>query len=231
MKLRSAYLASALVLAAVITAPASAQQTDWSKRVTLSTMGGHVLGNPLAKNRLVEYVSYTCNHCAAFEVASKTPLKSGYITKGHVSAEVRNYVRDAVDFTAALLARCGGRTKFFGNHNALMASQNIWLKTVQSTSPEVQKTWYQGEINARLKKIAADVGFYGIIAKRGITKAQANVCLADKDAQDKILAMTKYGTETVKITGTPSFTINDKLLDAVHSWPTLQPALAALPLK
>jgi protein-disulfide isomerase len=231
MKLRSAYLASALVAAAVITAPASAQQTDWSKRVTLSTMGGHVLGNPLAKNRLVEYVSYTCNHCAAFEVASKAPLKSGYITKGHVNAEVRNYVRDAVDFTAALLARCGGRTKFFGNHNALMASQNIWLKTVVSTSPEVQKTWYEGEINARLKKIAADVGFYGIIAKRGITKAQANVCLADKDAQDKILAMTKYGTETVKITGTPSFTINDKLLDAVHSWPTLQPALAALPLK
>jgi protein-disulfide isomerase len=231
MKLRSAYLASALVTATVMMSPASAQQTDWSKRVTLSTMGGHVLGNPLAKNRLVEYVSYTCSHCAAFEVASKNPLKSGYIAKGHVNAEVRNYVRDAVDFTAALLARCGGRTKFFGNHNTLMASQDIWLKTVVSTSPEVQKTWYEGEINARLKKIAADVGFYGIIAKRGITKAQANVCLADKDAQDKILAMTKYGTETVKITGTPSFTINDKLLDAVHSWPTLQPALAALPTK
>tara|TARA_R110000824_G_scaffold78427_5_gene197989 strand:- start:62 stop:757 length:696 start_codon:yes stop_codon:yes gene_type:complete len=231
MNLRGAYLASALVTATVIATPASAQQTDWSNRVTQSTMGGHVLGNPLAKNRLVEYVSYTCNHCAAFEVASKGPLSSGYIAKGHVNAEVRNYVRDAVDFTAALLARCGGRTKFFGNHNALMASQNIWLKTVQSTSPEVQKTWYEGDTNARLKKIAADVGLYGIIAKRGITKTQANICLADKDAQDKVLAMTKYGTETVKITGTPSFTINDKLLDAVHNWPTLRPALAALPTK
>ncbi|WP_417610814.1 thioredoxin domain-containing protein [Parasphingorhabdus sp.] len=231
MKLRSVYLASALATAAVMVSPASAQQTDWSKRVTQSPMGGHIMGNPLAKNRLVEYVSYTCSHCADFEVASSGPLKSGYIAKGHVSAEVRNYVRDAVDFTAAILARCGGRTKFFGNHHALMASQSGWLKTVMSTPPEVQKTWYQGDTVDRLKKIATDVGFYPIMAKRGITKTQANVCLADKDAQDKILAMTKYGAETVKITGTPSFTINDKLLDKVHSWPSLQPALATLPLK
>ncbi|MGB5484464.1 DsbA family protein [Parasphingorhabdus sp.] len=229
MKLRSAYLASALAAATVMTAPASAQQADWAKRVTVSPMGGHVLGNPLAKNRLVEYVSYTCNHCAAFEVASKGPLKATYIARGDVNTEVRNYVRDAVDFTAALLARCGGRTRFFGNHNALMASQAVWLKTVQSTSPEVQKTWYEGENNARLRKIAADVGFYGIMAKRNITKAQANTCLADKGAQDQILAMSKYGAETVKITGTPSFTMNGKLMKSVHSWPALQPVLAALP--
>lgn len=231
MKLRSAYLASALVAATMMAAPTSAQQTDWTARVTVSSMGGHVLGNPLAQNRLVEYVSYTCSHCAAFEVASQDPLKSKYIAKGHVSTEVRNYVRDAVDFTAALLARCGGRTKFFGNHHALMASQGIWLKTVQSTSPEVQKTWYEGDTNARLRKIAADVGFYGIMSKRGISKAQADTCLADKEAQDQILAMTKYGAETVKITGTPSFTMNGKLMDKVHSWPVIQPILAALPTK
>lgn len=231
MKYRSAYLASALTAAAVMISPASAQQTDWSKRVTQSSIGGHVMGNPLAKNRLVEYVSYTCSHCADFEVASKIPLQSGHIAKGHVNAEVRNYVRDAVDFTAAVLARCGGRTKFFGNHHALMASQNIWLKTVMATPQNVQKTWYEGDLNGRLVKIANAVGFYGIMAKRGITKAQANICLADKDAQEKILAMTKYGTEVVKITGTPSFTINDKLLDKVHSWPALKPALAALPTK
>ncbi len=77
MKYRSAYLASALTAAAVMISPASAQQTDWSKRVTQSSIGGHVMGNPLAKNRLVEYVSYTCSHCADFEVASSAPLKSG----------------------------------------------------------------------------------------------------------------------------------------------------------
>ncbi len=231
MKLRSVYLASAVMAAAVMIAPALAQQTDWTKRVTLSAMGGHVMGNPLAKNRLVEYVSYTCSHCADFEVSSSTALQKNFIAKGHVSAEVRNYVRDAVDFTAATLARCGGRSKFFGNHHALMASQGTWLKTVIATSPEVQKTWYEGDTNARLRKIAADVGFYDIMAKRGITKAQANACMADKSAQDQILAMTKYGAETVKITGTPSFTLNDKLIDKVHSWSVLQPVLAALPTK
>jgi|TARA_R100001244_G_scaffold39766_12_gene36033 protein-disulfide isomerase len=229
MKFRSAYLASAVMTAAVLIPPASAQQTDWTKRVTVSAMGGHVLGNPLAQNRLVEYVSYTCNHCADFEVSSNGPLKTGFVAKGHVSAEVRNYVRDPLDFTAAILARCGGRTKFFGNHNALMASQSVWLKTAQSISPDKQKVWYQGEIIDRLKKIATDIGFYPIMAKRGITKAQADTCLADKSAQDQILAMSKYGSDTVKITGTPSFTINDKLLDGVHNWPALKPRLAALP--
>ena len=88
------------------TAPATAQQGDWTVRVTQSAIGGHVLGNPLAKHKLVEYISYTCNHCASFTVDSDVPSKSNHVAKGHVSTEIRNYVRDPVDFTAALLARC-----------------------------------------------------------------------------------------------------------------------------
>ncbi|NRD90986.1 hypothetical protein C8024_18315 [Sphingopyxis sp. BSNA05] len=112
MKYRSAYLASALVASVVMVAPAAAQQTDWTKRVTQSTMGGHVMGNPLARHKLTEYMSYTCNHCAAFEQESHSPLTTKYIKKGHVSFEVRNLILNPIDLTAAMLARCGGRTKF-----------------------------------------------------------------------------------------------------------------------
>ncbi|AMO72429.1 DsbA family protein [Sphingorhabdus sp. M41] len=229
MNLGSAYLASALVTAAVVAAPASAQQNDTASRVTLSSIGGHVMGNPLAKHKLTEYMSYTCNHCAAFEKDSHSTLMNNYINKAHVSFEVRNLVLNPIDLTAAMLARCGGRTKFFGNHRALLLKQSEWLKKFHSATPEVMKTMNDGTVPERMKKISKAAGLDTLMKARGFTTAQINACLSDQAEQDKILAMTKYGTETLKLTGTPSFTIGDQPLAKVHSWTALQPKLAALP--
>ena len=190
MKLGSAYLASALAASTVMIAPASAQNTDWSKRVTQSATGGHVMGNPLAKH---------------------------------------NLILNPIDLTAAMLARCGGRTKFFGNHRALLLQQPAWLKKFQSTSPEVMKTLNDGTVPQRMKKISKATGLDLLMKGRGFTAAKIDACLSDQAEQDKILAMTKYGTETLKLSGTPSFTIADKPLANVHSWTALQPKLAALP--
>ncbi|WP_109355725.1 thioredoxin domain-containing protein [Sphingorhabdus sp. EL138] len=233
MKFASAYLAFATLAASALAAtPVAAQsqttQTDWTQRITMSDKGGHIMGNPLAKHRLAEYMSYTCNHCANFEAQSHDPLKSGFIQKGHISFEVRNLVLNPIDLTAAMLARCGGRTKFFGNHRAILTAQASWMQTFQSSSPAVMKSLSEGTIPERLKKIAKAADFYGLMQKRGYSKDQVNSCLADKQEQDKILAMTKYATGTLKLTGTPSFTVNDEPIDKVHSWGRLRPALLAL---
>ena len=98
------YLAIFLFPAAVQAAPAK----DWSRTVTLTKEGAHLIGNPAAKTRLVEYVSYTCPHCAHFVAEGTTPLKAGWVAKGLVAVEVRHLVRDRYDLVAALLARCGG---------------------------------------------------------------------------------------------------------------------------
>lgn len=229
MKLRSACLASALVTAAVMISPASAQQTDWSKRVTLSTMGGHVMGNPLAAHKLTEYMSYTCTHCAAFETESHSALTTNFVNKGHVSFEIRNLILNPIDLTAAMLARCGGRTKFFGNHRALLLQQPVWLKKFQSASPDVMKTINDGTVPQRLKKIAKAAGLGALMEGRGFTASEINACLSNKAEQDKILAMTEYATSTLKLTGTPSFTLANQPLANVHSWTALQPKLAVLP--
>ncbi len=229
MKLRSAYLASALVSATVLISPASAQQTDWSKRVTLSAMGGHVMGNPLAAHKLTEYMSYTCNHCAAFETEAHSPLTNNFVNKGHVSFEIRNLILNPIDLTAAMLARCGGRTKFFGNHRALLLQQSAWMKKFQSTSPDVMKTINDGTVPQRLKKISKAAGLDALMEGRGFTATEINACLSDKAEQDKILAMTKYATDTLKLTGTPSFTLANQPLANVHSWTALRPKLAVLP--
>ena len=39
--------------------------------------------------------------------------------------------------------------------------------------------------------------------------------------------MTKFASETVKIEGTPSFTINGKLQANVYDWKSLEPLLAS----
>ena len=63
---------------------------------------------PGGEVRLVEYFSYTCHVCADFAKLGAAPLKAQYVDRGLVLFEYRNLVRDPVDMTAALLARCGG---------------------------------------------------------------------------------------------------------------------------
>ncbi|MEP2989826.1 MAG: thioredoxin domain-containing protein [Parasphingorhabdus sp.] len=228
MKLGSVYLASALA-ATMFVSPSNAQQTDWTQRVTMSAKGGHIVGNPLAKHKLTEYMSYTCNHCANFERESHAPLKDNYIKKGHINFEVRNLILNPIDLTAAMLARCGGRTKFFGNHQALLAQQATWVGEFQKTPADKMKTMNEGTVPQRLKKIAKASDLYGLMKKRGYSATQVDACLSSKPELDKILGMTKHATQNLKITGTPGFTINDKKIAKVHSWGSLKPKLATLP--
>ena len=235
MKSEVAFFASTLAAAMLLSVPAMAQQstpaqqTDWTKRVTMSAQGGHILGNPLAKHTIAEYMSYTCNHCANFEKESHGPLTNDFIKKGHISFEVRNFILNPIDLTAAMLARCGGRTKFFGNHRALLNSQASWLAKFQATPADVMKTMNDGTVPERLKKIAKATDFYGLMQKRGYAKAKVDACLSDQATQKTILGMTEYASKTLKINATPSFTLNGKTIKEAHAWANLRAVLMGLP--
>lgn len=224
---------TALALAALALAPlsANAQATKPAaapaEQVTLSSAGGHVLGNPKAANSLVEYMSYTCPHCAHFEEEAHTPLRKKYVAPGRLSFELRNLVRDPIDFAVALIARCGPRASFFRRHKGWLAAQDEWFGKALSMGRSTQQSWYQGDTNTRVRKIAADLGL-GDIARRfepGLTDAAIDACLINKAEQDKLLAMTRYAAETVKLTGTPGFTLNGKLVAGAADWKALEPAL------
>lgn len=216
-----AALAAALALASV---PAFAQRTDWTKRTSISASGGYVMGNPDAKTRLVEYISYTCSHCADFTNKAAAPLKVNWLSKGVLNIEIRNAARDRYDLTAALLARCGGPTKFFGNHQALFANFDGWMKQVQAYDAKERPPT---TIDAAMEDIAANTGLFALMQKRGFTQVQLKACLSDRASREKILAMTQEAWEGVKIGGTPSFSVNGELLDGVHDWSGLEPRLPA----
>ncbi|MCF8707353.1 DsbA family protein [Rhizorhapis sp. SPR117] len=210
----------------LIMAPAvSAQKVDWAKRYSMSNIGGFIMGKPDAGTNLVEYISYTCSHCAAFTQKAAAPLHVNWVSKGTLNIEIRNAVRDRYDLTAALLARCGGPTKFFGNHDALMANFDNWMKQVVAYNDANKDKPPSASIDDTMDDIAASTGLYTLLQKRGFTPNQLKICLGDTGARDKILAMTKQAWGELKISGTPSFSVNGRLLADAHDWNSLEPAL------
>ena len=215
-----------LGLFALITLPGTliaAPAINWTTRVALSPIGGHVMGNPAAPTKLVEYVSYTCSHCAHFVGEASAPLKADYVKGGKVSVEARNAVRDKYDLTAALLARCGGPKRFFGNHEALFANQDAWMEQLQAYDRGAAKP---SEQIALLRDIGRNTGLYALMGNRGFTPAQLDACIANPAAMKQILAMTDEAWNNVKIGGTPGFTINGTRVDG-SSWASLRDALPA----
>lgn len=214
-----------LIAVAALSIGAAPPPPKWASTVNLAPNGAFVMGNPAAKAKLVEYLSYTCSHCAEFNAEAAVPLKRDYVAKGLVSVEFRNAVRDRLDFTAALLARCGGPRQFFAISDQLMATQSVWLAKAQTFSEANGEKLEKMPINEGLKLIARGLGFDAIMKARGFTLTEMDTCLTNKAAQDKIAGMTNEAWGSRKIQGTPSFLINDSIVVAPGKWAMIEPEL------
>ena len=214
-------LAGALLASPALTAPAS----NWATTTTTSADGGYVLGNPAAATKVVEYASYTCSHCANFERDGVPLVKRDYIPKGTVSFEVRNLARDPLDLTVAVLARCGGSARFFGNHKYFMATQTKWMAKgrliTKATEAKLAKEDYTGFVLGAY----VDMGLSAYAKQRGITDNQARACMADRSAIDKILAMTEKALGPLGLQATPAFLVNGRAQSDIFDFATLKPYL------
>ena len=218
---RTAMLAlsgAALTLVAATPAPA------WSSTVTTSPIGAFLVGNPAAKIRLVEYFSYTCHVCADFAKAGSLPLKTQYVDRGLVLFEYRNLVRDPVDMTAALLARCGAPKAFPGNHQAIFNAFPAVIAKIQKASDAQKTNWFEGTPGQRARKIAADTGLTALMRARGYTQAQIDAALDSEVAQAELTGMTNIGLNADRVEGTPSFFVNGRNA-GVTAWPALKSKL------
>lgn len=219
-----------LGLSLVAMASAGIGQTaarNWNTTVTVTPQGGHLLGNPAATTKLIEFVSYTCPHCAHFEQQADAPLRLAFVANGKGSIEVRNFVRDPVDLTVALLTNCGPPSKFFLNHTAFLRSQDKWITPLVRPSQAQQQRWSTGTFAQRTRAIAKDFNFYAIMATRGYTAPQVDKCLADEAMARRLAQGTDDAQSSFAITGTPSFAIDGNLLAGTHSWDALKPQIEA----
>lgn len=214
-------------------APANAQQkpaaADWSRHTALGPNGAFIVGNPKAPTKLVEYLSYTCSHCAHFQAASMPELKAQWVKRGLVSVEYRNFVQDPFNLTAALLARCGGAARFLGNHEAAFADFQPWMERAQAFAAKQKDAPAATDEAAEFARIADGTGLTAMFTKRGLAPAVQRKCLADKQALATILGLTKSAVAMKEFTGTPFFLINGKPQPDAHDLASLRPLLPPLP--
>lgn len=207
---------------APIPAPAG---TAWRDTVTETAAGGHLVGNPNAPIKLVEYGSLTCPACAAFSAEAMEPLLDKYVNSGRVSFELRNFaVHGPRDIVLARMARCGTKEA------VVPLSEQVWQNLPALEGPlQANQVAYEQAMSLpmeqRFAAIAQAGGYFDFFASRGISADQARACLADVPSMEALAAATDRYSREDEVTGTPTFTLNGRKLDGVSGWAQLEPVL------
>lgn len=218
------WLVAALALFG-LAAPALAEaKANWTATVSVAADGTHTLGNPDAKVKLSEFVSYTCPHCANFQKQAEAPLRLAYVMPGNVSVRIVHLIRDPTDLTVAMLTNCGDPAGFFARHHAFLYAQSKWLARTGKLTSAQRARWTSGEFSARLKAVAGDLAFYELLRQRGIDRTAADRCLDDAELARMLLGQ-RDEARRLGVPGTPSFALDGVLVNSIYDWPTLDAAL------
>lgn len=210
-------------LASEAIAPIPAPEgSNWSQTAVTTEEGGVRVGNPDAPIKLIEYASHTCPACANFSKEADTKIHE-YVATGVVSYELRNQVHDALDLTIAVLVRCGEPSTFQPLAGQTWANLSEIIETAQGNGEALQAAMgTQGD--TRFQQIAEVSGLLDFFAARGISRDQANICLADTAVAEQIAENSETQSEELDVTGTPTFFINGTKLNG-SSWAVIEPAL------
>jgi protein-disulfide isomerase len=150
--------------------------------------GDMVMGAPDAPVTVIEYASLTCPHCAKFHTETLPKLKSDYIDTGRVKYVFRDFPLDRLALSAAMIAQCAGPERYFTFLDVFFRQQPNWTR---GSDQEAMLT--------SLKRLAR-VG--------GMSDAQIDECLKNKQVQDAILASSVAGQNQFQVRSTPTLIIN-----------------------
>jgi protein-disulfide isomerase len=220
----------ALLAPFVVSAAPAAR--DWTKVTTQTASGSFVIGNPKAAVKLVEYLSYTCPHCAHFSQESAPVLKGKYVRSGSTSVEVRHAIREKLDLAAAVIARCAGATGFSATTDALFAAQADWAQRGYQFERINGDRMALYPEKAQLRALADGSGLTDIGRARGLSNAALDACFANDADLLRLATMSDASWTAIRDAapsgqgGTPSFAINGKPFLSVE-WANLDKALRA----
>jgi protein-disulfide isomerase len=200
-------------------------QANWSTAIK-RTERGHLVGNPAAEARLIEFVSYTCSHCAHFAMEGDPAIDMTLVVPGKLAVEVRPVIRNALDLTIALLVQCGDPSGFKERHKAFMYGQSEWLAKALNAPQSQQAVWARADKASRMNAASA-LGLAEMLVQRGQPRTEVNACIMDDEAAKRLIENGKADFAEFGINATPSFALDGKRLDKVHGWDTLYPVLAA----
>lgn len=193
--------------------------------VTERTERGHLIGNPKAESRMIEFISYTCPHCASFTDEGEPGLELVLVGPGKMSLEVRSVMRNPLDLAVTMLVGCGEVAGFKDRHRLLMNSQKQWLTKAQQSPASQKQIWARGDSAARIN-MASALGLIDMLAKAGQSRSALTACLLDDKAALALIENTAADRAEFRFPGTPSFVLDGELLKEVHDWKALYPVLS-----
>jgi len=171
---------------------AVAQTVDRSSLLQVQP-SDHVLGDPKAPVTLIEYASFTCPHCAHFNVTVLPELKKKWVDTGKVKLIYRDFPLDQTALKVAQIAECAGNDKYFGVIDVIFGTQAKWA-TAADPIAELGK----------MLRIA------------GMGEAEIKACLANDSVQAGVLADYRGG-ETLGVNSTPTLFINGEQFKGARS--------------
>ncbi|MFC3182765.1 DsbA family protein [Cypionkella sinensis] len=153
-----------------------------------ATIQDYGVGQMDAKVKIVEYLSFTCPHCAAFHSEVYPQLKADYIDTGKVRLEYHEVYFDRYGLWAAMMARCGGEMRYMGITDIILDTQKDWAA---SDDPNA--------VVENLKKIGRTAG---------MDDKTLDACMKDAPMAEALVKHFETNMAADKIEGTPTFIIN-----------------------
>lgn len=194
---------------------------NWSEIVVPTEKGGYLMGNPDAPIKLVEYGALSCSHCAEFAETATEDLRSKYVDSGRVSFELRLVPLNAMDLPAAVLVQCSAPEATIALADQFWENQAMFFQNAQQAGQGAFEQASALPPQQRMVAMAQLFGMTDFFAARGISRDQANACLADASAAQKFVDT----AATYEVTSTPTLEINGTRLTSAPTWDELEPAL------
>jgi len=200
---------------------------SWTEVVEKTAEDGYRMGNPDAPIKLIEFASLTCPHCAHFAEQGSAELRDTFVASGRVSWEFRNFILNPIDLTMSIVVRCGAPESFFALTEQTFENQTTIIEAWNEATEDQRNRVVSLPPSERYKYMAGLMKLQDFYGSRGIAADQANACLSDPALATELDEGTRVQGEKYEISGTPSFVINGKKLDA-NTWPEIKARLETL---
>jgi protein-disulfide isomerase len=175
------------VTTAAVDVPTADGDVDMVEVLKPGPLKEMTMGNADAPVKVVEYMSMTCPHCAAFHKDTFKQIVTDYVDTGKVEFIVREFPFDPRATAAIMLARCAPEDKFFPMVDVFFQQQSNWARAQDARQALLD-----------ISKLA------------GFTQETFEACLTNQKLVDDVNAVrTKAATE-FGVNSTPTFLINGK---------------------
>ena len=170
---------------APVEAPEPQGEVDMDAVLEEGPLPEMALGEEDAPVTIVEYMSLTCPHCAAFHNETFDALKEKYVDTGQVRFIVRDFPFDPRAAAGAMLARCAPEGQYFPMVDMLFEQQSTWAAAEDARGALMQ-----------------------ISRMAGFTQESFEACLTNQELLDDVNAVRQKAAEEFEVQSTPTFLIN-----------------------